>query len=132
MYKRSFTEYIKTGLLAGLLITSIAVVMFYIFGFVFGHDVTVIGQDRDTLYVVFITFATFMAVFIGNLLFYVLQKFTKRPIFFYAIVVLLGFCINTYTAEADLALEYKLTAHLLHGIVAVLAFYLIPRFSRFK
>lgn len=130
MYKKKFVSYFKVGLLTGLVIAILANLGFVLLGLISGHQIGFIGQDRDTLYIVFITFATFMAVFISSIIYYFLQRFTKKPIVWFIIVVILGFIFNTYTAEVDLQEQYKMTAHILHGLVSVLAIYFVPKFSR--
>lgn len=130
MYKSKFSSYLKSGLIGAVIIAVVANLLFILSGFVFGHDIGFIGQDRDTLYIVFITFATVMAILIGTILFYFLQKYTKKPVIWFGIIVLLGFLYNTYTAEVDLAIDYKITAHLIHVIVSGLAIYLVPKLSK--
>nr|WP_246594244.1 DUF6069 family protein [Evansella tamaricis] len=130
MYKNKFSSYLITGLLGAAIIAAVANVIFIASGFTFGHNIGFIGQDRDTLYIVFITFATVMAVLIGTILFYFLQKFTKKPVVWFGVIVFLGFLFNTFTAEVDLSLDYKATAHLIHVIVSGLAIYLVPKLSK--
>ncbi|MFV8828537.1 hypothetical protein [Alkalihalobacterium sp. APHAB7] len=130
MYKEKFTSYLKIGALAGVITTMLVNVVFILMGLIVGHETNFIGQDRDTLYIVFISFATFMALFLGGIIFYMLQKTTKKQLLWFSIVVLLGFLFNTYTAEVDLHEQYQLTAHILHVFVGGLAIYLIPKLSR--
>ncbi len=130
MYKNKFSSYLKTGFLAAIIIAAVANLIFVVSGLIFGHDIVFIGQDRNTLYLVFITFATVMAVVIGSILFYFFQRYTKKPFIWFIVVVLLGFFFNTYTAETDLAGDYKATAHLIHVIVSCLAIYLVPKLSK--
>lgn len=132
MFKKNFMSYVKTGILASVLILLIANVLFLIMGLLFGHDISFVGQNRDTLYIVFISFATFISLFIGAILFYFFQKYTKKPVLWFSIIVLLGFLYNTYTAEASLDAQYKVTAHILHLIVSGLAIYLVPKLSKEK
>ncbi|QOR64608.1 hypothetical protein IM538_12070 [Cytobacillus suaedae] len=132
MFKKNFMSYVRTGILAGFLILLIANAMFLIMGLVLGHDISFVGQNRDTLYIVFISFATFISLFIGAILFYFFQKYTKKPVLWFSIIVLLGFLYNTYTAEVSLEAQYKLTAHILHLIVSALAIYFVPKLSRVK
>ncbi|WNF38858.1 DUF6069 family protein [Bacillaceae bacterium IKA-2] len=129
MYKDKFSSYLKTGLIGAVIIAAIANMIFIVSGLIFGHDISFIGQDQDTLYIVFITFATVMALLIGAILFYFLQKYTKKPVVWFGVIVLLGFLYNTYTAEVNLAGDYKATAHLIHVIVSGLAIYLVPKLS---
>ncbi|ADU28666.1 DUF6069 family protein [Evansella cellulosilytica] len=130
MYKNNFSSYLKTGVLAAVIIAVIANVLFIVSSLLFGHEIGFIGQDRDTLYIVFITFATVMALLIGTVLFYFLQKYTKNPVVWFGIIVLLGFLYNTYMAEVDLDRDFKATAHLIHVIVSGLAIYLVPKLSK--
>ncbi|WP_096153968.1 MULTISPECIES: DUF6069 family protein [Bacillus] len=130
MYKNKFKSYLKAGLLAALIIGAIVNIIFILFGILVGHDIGLIGQNRDTLYIVFITFATVVAVFVGTIIFYILQKFTKKPVRWFTVIVLMGFLFNTYTAEADLADAYKITAHVMHVFVSGFALYLIPKFVK--
>lgn len=132
VYKKKFTSYLKTGVLAGVITTILVNVVFILMGLIVGHETYFIGQDRDTLYIVFISFATFMALFLGGIIFYMLQRTTKKPLLWFSIVVLLGFLFNTYTAEVDLHEQYQLTAHILHVFVGGLAIYLVPKLSREK
>ncbi|MCT8140318.1 hypothetical protein H1D32_23030 [Anaerobacillus sp. CMMVII] len=125
-----FLSYVKVGFIAGFITTVIANLLFFTLGLVFGHEANFIGQERDTLYIVFITFATFTAVFLSSIIFYFLQKISKKPLLWFYIVVIFGFVFNTYTAEVDLLDEYKLTAHFLHAAVSLLAIYLVPMLSR--
>lgn len=129
MYKNQFSSYVKIGFQAAFIITIVANITFVLSGFIFRHEINFIGQDRDTLYIVFITFATVMAVFIGTIIFYFLQKYTNKPVPLLVAIVLLGFLFNTYTAEVDLAEHYKLTAHIVHIVVSILAIYLIPKLA---
>lgn len=130
MYKKHFLSYLKIGLLVGLVTALIANLGFVIFGLMFGHEISLVGQDRDTLYIVFISFATFMAVFFSSIIFYFLQKFSKKPVLWFVVVVVLGFLFNTYTAEVDLQEQYKVTAHILHVLVSALAVYFVPKFAK--
>lgn len=132
MYKQNFSAYLKTGLLAGIITVLIANLLFVLLGLLFDHQVSFIGMDRDTLYIVFISFATFVAVIVASMLLYLVQKYTKLPMLWLTILVIIGLAYNTYTAEVDLASDYKLTAHILHFVVSGLALYLIPKFSRIK
>ncbi|QOY36408.1 DUF6069 family protein [Anaerobacillus isosaccharinicus] len=130
MFKEKFLSYVKSGFIAGLMTAIVSVVIFMVSSFIFGFSIELIGESRDTLYVVFILFVSFFAVFIGTIFFYLLQKFTSRPTLYFIIVVLIGFIGNTYMAEVDLLEQYKTAAHLVHVIVAGLAIYLIPRLNR--
>jgi len=130
VYKNKFVFYLVTGLQAAVIIAAVANVIFIVSGLILGHNIGFIGQDRDTLYIVFITFATVMAVLIGTILFYFLQKYTKKPVVWFGVIVLLGFLYNTYTAEVDLVGDYKATAHLIHVIVSGLAIYFVPKLSK--
>ncbi|WP_100372063.1 DUF6069 family protein [Bacillus sp. FJAT-45037] len=130
MYEKKFRSYLKVGLLAGLITAILANIGFVLLSLLFGHEFGFVGQDRDTLYIVFITFATFIAVFISSIIFYLLQKFTKNPIAWFIVLVVLGFLFNTYTAEVDLHEQYKMTAHILHLLVSVLSVYIVPKLSR--
>lgn len=132
VYKKKFTSYLTAGVIAGVITTFLVNVVFILIGLILGHEIYFIGQDRDTLYIVFISFATFMALFVGGIIFYMLQRTTKKPVLWFAIVVLLGFLFNTYTAEVDLHEQFKLTAHILHVFVGGLAIYLVPKLSREK
>lgn len=130
MFKKKFMSYWKIGLYAGGIITFLANIMFVLLGLTFGHEISFIGQDRDTLYIVFISFATFTAVFFSSVIFYFIQRYTKQPMVWFVVVVLLGFCFNTYTAEVDLQEQYKMTAHMLHVLVSALAIYFVPKFAK--
>lgn len=130
VYKQKFLSYLKGGLLAGIITAILANLGFVLFGLIFGHEIGFIGQDRDTLYIVFIAFATFMAVFISSIIFYFLQRFTKKTVIWFVAIVILGFLYNTYTAEVDLNEQYKMTAHILHLLVSGLTIYFIPRFAK--
>ncbi|WP_078555271.1 hypothetical protein [Bacillus alkalicellulosilyticus] len=130
MYKNSFFSYLKVGFLAGVILTLLANLMFVLCGLIFGHEIGFIGQERDTLYMIFIAFATFMAVFMSSIIFYFIQRFSRKPLLWFSIVVLLGFIFNTYTAEADLHEQYKMTGHILHVLVSVLAIYLVPKLAK--
>ncbi|MFN7249311.1 MAG: DUF6069 family protein [Anaerobacillus sp.] len=130
MFKDRFLPYVKAGLIAGLLTAMIAALAFILSSFMFGFSIEIIGESRDTLYVVFILFVSFIAVFLGALIFYLLQRYTKRPTIYFLFVVILGFLGNTLMAETDLLDQYKIAGHIVHVIVACLALYLIPRLTR--
>ncbi|WP_134163607.1 DUF6069 family protein [Evansella clarkii] len=130
MYKNHFRAYLRSGLLASVVIAAAANVIFVLSGLLSGHEIGILGQDRDTLYIVFITFATVAAVFIGTILFYFFQKYTKKPVLWFSVIVLLGFLFNMYTAEADLAGAYKITAHIMHIVVSGLALYIVPKLAK--
>ncbi len=132
MFKKNFMSYVRTGIIAGVLILLIANAVFLVMGLLFGHDTPFVGQNRDTLYIVFISFATFISLFIGAILFYFFQKYMNKPVLWFSFIVLIGFIFNTYTAEASLNEQFKVTAHILHLIVSGLAIYLVPKLSKVK
>ncbi|RXI99850.1 hypothetical protein DS745_13290 [Anaerobacillus alkaliphilus] len=132
MYKNKFTSYLKTGLFAASITALVAVVSFLLSSYLFNFPVEIIGESRDTLYLVLIAGVSFIAVFISSIIFYFLQRFTRKPLVYFILIVILGLIGNAVLAENDLLQQYKMTAHIIHLIVAGLAILLVPQFSRKK
>jgi hypothetical protein len=130
MFSEKFRAYLKAGLIAGIITSIIATVTFLLSSFFLGFTLEFIGENRDTLYGAVVFFVSLLTVFLGSLLFYLLQKFTHRPTRYFFIIVVIAFIGNTFMAETSLLEQYKIAAHIVHVIVAGLAIYLVPKLTR--
>ncbi|PYZ91692.1 hypothetical protein CR194_18880 [Salipaludibacillus keqinensis] len=130
MYEQRFSRYVIGGVITAIVAAALAVFTFLIFSFISGYEVKFIGSNQDTLYVGVIIGASVVSILLGAVLFYAFNRWTKKPIVWFGVLVLIAFIGNTVMAENDLQAQFKLVAHTIHVIVALSAFLLIPKLTK--
>ena len=128
MHRVSFGRFLISGLISGVLGGLIAVILYLALSGLLDYKIQVSGNDLTQLYIVPIAIASILPNLIGSIVLFFIRRL-NRPIMIYGILALIAALLNSVFSQTQLVEDYRLVAHILHFVVAILSIVVIPKLA---
>ncbi|RSK25625.1 hypothetical protein EJF36_01140 [Bacillus sp. HMF5848] len=120
-------NFLKVGLVSALVATIINLIVYVLFRVAQGNTIELIGDNRGALYILTITFITFLASILGAVLYGFIAKQTNKVTIIYVTIAIVLAILSSVASQLLLIEEYRGMAHILHVIVPVVSIWFLSK-----
>jgi hypothetical protein len=130
--KQPLLPYLKAGLLAGLVAALINVLLFFIFRQAGLITDTILLPNNEPMSVVPIIMFSIIPSFLASLVYYLLDRFTKRGYRYFTILAILLLILsfgNPFFGIPNVTVPYAIALNIMHVVVVACLLYSLKKFA---